>query len=472
MNIDDTTGGIVQAPLIKTEDYVREVITIFFIQKRIIMTTFLLFVAVTMAMAFFWPPTYAVEGSILVKGKKLEKSPEALEDAELKMVELSKKDISSEMEIISSHDVIGRTIDALRGTGEAFTEQPATDKVKKQIISSLQGSLETRILSDSNIIKVQLAGKDPVLSLTILNELMNQYMQYRSQVFNPGLTVTFYEDQAQKFNSGLEGMEQKSIRMARTYRSPDPAKEIDNNLLLKKQLEQQLDDVRNRWIEKEMYVDHLERTLESDEVQFFSFIGNPSITLLGEKLQTLIIERGNILRVYHADSEKVGAIDEQIGDTYARLKFEVSAFAETQLNEAEILGDQISTLENRLRELSSRNIELHTYLVEKQRVQREMELLRHSYDTFSKRVEEARINTGAAAGRLFSISILSEPFFSGEPVFPRKGTFIPVGLFVGFLTACSLGFLVEYFDHTFKRPEDSAKFVGVQTIFTIAKYEE
>lgn len=459
------------AKLIKTEDYVREVVTIFFAQKRLITTTFLLFVAVTMAVAFFWPPTYAVEGSILVKGRKLEKSPEALEDTELKMLELDEKDIASEMQIIGSHDVIGKTVAALRDKGAAFENVELTEDRLKRVIAQIQGRLSTKVKADSNVIVVSLADKDPGHALTVLNELMHQYLNHRSSVFNPGQTVQFYEDQLAKFDESLKTKEKEQIELARIYSSPNPAQEIDNNLLLKKQLEQQLDDVRTRWIEKEMYVEHLQQALESQELQFFSSIQNQSIALLGEKLQNLVIERGNVLRVYHPESEVVQAMNEQVASTYASLKSEVAAYAETQLNEADILGDQISTLENRLRELSARNIELHTYLIEKQRIQREIDLLQHSFDIFFKRLEEARINTGTLAGSLFSISILSKPFFSGEAVFPRKRTFIPVGLFVGFLTACSLGFLVEYFDHTFKRPEDSAKFVGVPAIFSVPRFE-
>ena len=163
------------------------------------------------------------------------------------------------------------------------------------------------------------------------------------------------------------------------------------------------------------------------------------------------------------------AIDRQISNTYAKLKGEVFGYAKMLTNEVKIMRDQIKSLEARIYELSRTNIMLHAYQVEKQRIVRQIDLVNNSYETFTQRLEEARIKSSTDAGTLFSIRILSKPFFDGKVVFPSKRTFLPIGVMIGFLTACSLGFLAEYFDHTFKRPEDSQKYAGIPTLFSIAR---
>jgi uncharacterized protein involved in exopolysaccharide biosynthesis len=460
-----------QQPAIKTEDYIRDVVTIFFAQKDIILRTFVIITTFAIAVALFWPPTYAIVGEILIKGKKIEKSPEALENTQLRIPELTKADLASEMEIIASHDVIENTARLLQDKKAMFTDIDLTSENLRKIVRQVQSNLEAEIKPDSNIIKISLSSKNPSQGRTLLHHLMLEYVNWRGNIFSPGQTITFYETQVDRFAKQLKGQEDELITLAQIYRSPDPAKEIDNNLAIKKDLEQQLDLQRTGWTEKELYVEYLEDALDAKEMQFFSSINNPSITLLGEKLQNLIIERGNVLRLYHPSSDKVAAVDEQIARVYDTLRAEVAAYTENIRNEADTLGDTIANMETRLQELSTRNVELHTYLVESQRIKRDINLIRHSYDTFSKRLEETRIQASSDANALFSISIISWPYFTNEPVFPRKSVVIPLGIFVAILTGCSLGFLREFFDHTFKKPEDGPKFAGVPTILTIPKWQ-
>lgn len=458
--------------MVKTQDYLRDVVIIMFAQKRIILGIFFVIALGTILIAFFWPPTYKVEGSVLIRGKKLEKSPEALEDAEIKMIGISEKDLISEERIITSQNVVIAAIKNLKNKGLAFKDTPLEGPVFKEVVDSLQNRLSTSVLEDSNIIIITLEGKDPEELLVVLTEIMDRYLWQRSQIFNPDQAVSFYKRQADKFDEDLVGYEHQLIELAQKYQSPDPAKEIENNLYLKRDLEQQLDRVRTLWIEKQLAVKHLNNAVTGEELQFFSSIQVPSIASLGEKLQNLYVEQGNIRRVYTDDTDKVQSIDRQIAETYTKLKGEVSGYAEMLTNEANILQDQITTIEKRIRELSITNLRLHTYQVEKQRIDRQIELFKGSYETFAKRLEEARINTSTDAGTLFSIRILSLPFFDGEAVFPNKRTFLPVGIVVGLLTACSLGFLAEYFDHTFKRPEDSQKYAGIPNLFSISHWDD
>jgi capsular polysaccharide biosynthesis protein len=57
-----------------------------------------------------------------------------------------------------------------------------------------------------------------------------------------------------------------------------------------------------------------------------------------------------------------------------------------------------------------------------------------------------------------------------SPVFPNKKTFIPIGFIVGILLGFTIGFLREFFDHTFKRPEDVDNYLGLPTILSIPEF--
>jgi len=462
--------------MMKTEDYKRELVFIFFAQKKVIVWTTALIFVLSVLIAFLWPPTYGAYGSILVRGKKIEKSPELLEKEELRPFPVTKEDLSSEVEILTSPDTIEKTIKYLYDNNLYYKKKKWTKISLNEEVYNIKNSLKTELIPASNVIEITYYHKNPNDASTILRVLMDQYMIYRMNIYNPDKAELFFAQQADNFHKGLETMENELMDLVKKNKVSDPLKEIENNILIKKDLEQQLNILKNDSTEKILYIEHLEKELNKKDIQFFSFIENNPINSangLSPKLQTLVVERGNILRTYSPSSEKVKSIDKQINETYASLKSEVIAYKENQLNQLHIVNEKIRNIENTLDSINARNVELQKQLILSQRIARESNLLGFSYDTFSKRREEAKINTSVNATNFSShISILSKAFPSDGPVFPKRKVVIPLGLLVGFITGCSLGFLREYFDHTFKNPSDVYNYAGLSLIFSIPATEE
>jgi uncharacterized protein involved in exopolysaccharide biosynthesis len=98
--------------------------------------------------------------------------------------------------------------------------------------------------------------------------------------------------------------------------------------------------------------------------------------------------------------------------------------------------------------------------------------LENAYKIYAKRLQEARIKGTTEAGQIFTVSILSPPTLNLTPVFPVKKKVILLGLILGFLLGITIGFLVEFFDHTFKRPEDVTNNTNLKTIFSIPDWEK
>ena len=74
--------------------------------------------------------------------------------------------------------------------------------------------------------------------------------------------------------------------------APAPQKEIENNLLLKSELQKELTILRSDAIDKELSIQHLDKALKDKNMHYFSFIENKPINDLSAKLQDLSIERG------------------------------------------------------------------------------------------------------------------------------------------------------------------------------------
>jgi uncharacterized protein involved in exopolysaccharide biosynthesis len=448
------------------EDFKREFLDIFFAQRRIIIFVTSLISICAILIAFFWPPTYSATASILVRGKKAEKNPGYIEQGEIRPFKLTTEDLASEVEILTSHDVIKEALTSLKITVPVSPKNVEINKIKN--------SLKTEIIPASNVIQITLYDKNSKYATTMLKALMEKYTIYRMQVHNSDEAEWFFSQQAKKYKEGLVKKDEELMELVQKTKMSNPPKEIESNLLVKADFEQQLNILKNEAIEKKLYIEHLGKKLDSKELQFFSFIEDISISNsisgISVKLQELFIELGSASRTYHPSSEKVTSIEKQINDTYSKLKSEVIAYKEGLVNQLQITNKKIHSIESRINSINNRNVELQRQHIHSQRIETEAKLLQLSYETFSKRREEAKINSSVDAANLSSyVSIISRAFSSGEPVFPKKNIVIPLGIIVGFITACSLGFLREYFDHTFKKPSDVKDYASLPVIFSIPK---
>jgi len=458
--------------MIKSEDYLREILIIFFANLNSIVIVTLICTSIATAIAFFVPPKYEVITSIFITGTRLKKSPETLEKTELKAIELTREDLLSEMEMLRSYDVIENTVNnIIQTTPNFFKSDDAPLNITKKT-RELQSNLKTEILPKTNIIQMKLMTGDPEAGLVITEGISDEFIQFRSTIFNPVQAEAFFEQQTKTYSKALIQKEDELIKIAKSYKSAEPVQEIESNLLIINNIKDQLTLKGSQAIETRQVIDHLKQLLASDKQHHFSFIEELSITNFSEKLQLLVIEKGNLLRTFSPQSIKVTRIEEHIQNTFEQLKNEVTIYLSDKERQLSTQEEVIAANEDRIDMLSKRNVTLHTQQILMNRIDNEVSILRHSHNTFSKRWEESKINKKWKMGNLFSVRVLRKPFCSGIPVFPNKRNVILVGIIAGFMIGCSVSFLLEFFDHTFKKPEDVEKYAGLPTLFSIPKWDE
>ena len=122
--ISDRTGVQIMT---QTEDYKRELISILFVQKHLIFWVALAVFAGAVLVASFWPSSYQASGEVLVSGKQLSApNPEALGSPSVSPREISKEDLTSELQILQSRELARRTLFALRSHPK-FSLEPQSD---------------------------------------------------------------------------------------------------------------------------------------------------------------------------------------------------------------------------------------------------------------------------------------------------------------------------------------------------------
>lgn len=133
-----------------------------------------------------------------------------------------------------------------------------------------------------------------------------------------------------------------------------------------------------------------------------------------------------------------------------------------------MLRAEINTLNQRMMVLNQRNVELQQVKLQLERLDQEIKLLGYSYETFYKRREQADIQSRFSDEHLNAqVVVLVQPEAQLEPLFPRWKTMLPVGLIVALITGICIGFINEFFDHSFKRAEDSQQHLGLPTLLSL-----
>jgi uncharacterized protein involved in exopolysaccharide biosynthesis len=243
-------------------------------------------------------------------------------------------------------------------------------------------------------------------------------------------------------------------------------------LAVERDLKRQLNTLHAELLDKRNSIRYLEDALASQETAFFGSIENEGIIASFKELQKLIIERAELLAIYNSGTRRVRAIDEQIKNITKYLRAEVRGLINDYRSKCKSIESQIADMEARLGDIATKNILLYSNSIQLDRINRDKELLEESYNTFSKRLEEARIDNTTEANWLFWVSIVSNARASTAPVFPNKKVVIPLGVLLGFISGCTIGFLFEFFDHTFKRPEDVSNYTDLPHIYSIPRWQK
>jgi len=448
----------------KTENYIKELLFIFFRQKRVIVWVTGIMLVAALLIAFFWPPTYAATGNLLVRAKKVEKSPQAIESEINRTPDVSKEDLSSEEKILVSPNVIEQTIKWLieRKQYRAVTGQALVEEVY-----NVQRRLKTELVPASNVIEVSYYSKDPMVAMTVLGALMENYIDYRNRVYYPVESGEYFTDNAERYRRKLSGKESELLALVRSTSVADPATELANNLVVKQNLQLQLNVLQNEAIDKEGLVQHLEERLRDDTMPLFSFIENvPAIVELSKKLQDLLVERGAVLRAYTPESDRAKLVAKHLADTYAALRKEVINYKDNEGAQLRSIQEKIDSIQERIGGIDQANVKIKEQMIAEEGIERDITVYHSSFDAFAKRREESVAVSDANMPS--SVSIVKKAFPSDGPVFPKKMLVILFGLLVGFVNGFALGFLIEYFDHTFKKPSDVERMTGMPVIASIA----
>lgn len=451
----------------KSNDYVRNFVTIFFARKLVIVTVALVIMGGSVLFAFLYPPIYGATSSVILKGAIALRNPESIEKTQTEIGSVGETELFSEIEIILANVVAQNTADELIQRGFDFGGFGTEESKRKGAISRIRAMTEANLNPRSSTITIQTTWNNPEKAKTVLEVLLDNYFKYRSEVFKPREAETFFAVQLEKFSKELQEKENELRQLTIDSQTPDKASEMQNNLLNMKTLERQLFDLKQAYLDQKFKVNLMEADIRSGETSYFSYIKDPQIQELSGIVLEIIKQRNEEARIFHPESKKIENYNKQIQAAMGNFKHEISKYVNAQKAELENINSKMEFLSNQIKTLRDQNMGHYEASVRAKMLERQIAVLEDSYDTFTKRLEEAKISNTYQTNTLFSVSLLTRPEASSTPIFPVKTKVISMGILAGIIMGIAVGFLMEFFNHTFKTPEDVDNNTDMVYIFSI-----
>jgi uncharacterized protein involved in exopolysaccharide biosynthesis len=437
----------------------RDYLSIFFKHKKGIVLAFLVLgiigcAGVVAYKTWIYQPKFEAKCSLLVKFGWENYSPElSLEKRQVPSVNQAEI-VESEVSILQSRDIKERVISTLK-PGNIF---PELAKTPYQGLSSneaalvlLEQHLVVSAAKKGNVIDVVFSGSDPVRAAAVVNQLVNNYIDKRGDIYKDPKSILFLERKADEFRQKLAESEDK----LRAFREETKIVSFDEQrgILLKERsdLVVAANNAANSIREIQEKIGELERQLSTLPKTSVIANANDPAREGQVRLLNLQLQEKEMLLKYKEDTPMVANIRAQIEmvKEYLQKKTEDKAPSDPVYQDVQkqILNNraEFSALKVRSadveKQLGLLNADIQAFESLESRYKalaREVSANEEKYNGYRQRLEEARVYDEVNRQKMTSVSVIESAGVPIVPVNPRPTVLLIVAA-VGAAVVCSLG---------------------------------
>lgn len=427
-------------------------------------------VALVTAASFLWPPTYRATAKVLVE--RVDDPEKAVLFGVYSTHNFERYDwIKSEAEIIESYPIAARVVRALgldRSEGSSLwwwktPKKPPADlenyvrterdrQFQKAVDSFLKDGLSVDIATNSNVIKVSFEHADPETAATVVNAVVETYLDYRTKIYNAPEAYRFFDRHLDTVEVQLHRLEDDQARFKQEQDMLSP--EAQKGILLTRlaDFEKNLTETRIQRIGKEAKLAIVRQYMQSagalaiPSTEISNMLGPGTyIARLREKLLDLEVQREALLQKFTPEYEEVVAVDRQIAAARAKMEAERDRIVEEERETIHVLKSQEGVLQATIDGIKGEIKAFALKEVELSRHSRGLDETRNFYSMVLKQREESRISQEKRE-RDVQISVISPAAAPLDPARPRKRLNVAVAVVLGLVGGIGLAFLTEHFE--------------------------
>lgn len=368
--------------------------------------------------------------------------------------------------------------------------QPLTDREKA--VETIIENLEIEALQNTNVISLAYNQKDPELARDILDTFIQTYLEKHLMVYSTSHSQQFFEQQV----AGLQDKLRQAEREMQNLKDETGVSSLEQQRqavvnkigtmeLAIAQTDGELSSSVAKVADIQKVLAGIPETLITEEITGFS---NYAADLMRSRLYDLQLQERDLEVKYPNGNRMLEMVREQVREGLAMLEKERSKPDRTEtrtgLNTArqqiqiELFREQanVAAMRSKLDNLHLAAAQARDSLrllndaeIKTARLQRDISLLTDSYNRYSTKLEETRIDQALKGERISNISIVQAATLPVAPIGPGRLLRLGVGLILAVLGGVGFAFFCEYLDHSIKTPEDVQEKLQLPTLASIPR---
>lgn len=377
--------------------------------------------------------------------------------------------------------------------GLLLRAQAQQSPMEKSVLK-FQKNLAVEGVRKSNVIEIRFKHKDPQMAATVVNKLINLYLDRHLHVHKNPQSYTFFQQQFQIFKNKLRQTEErlKSFKKQQGITSINE----EQSLLLRQEAElraalnqtlSQKAETENRLLRIRQQLATTPKTIpQGEEIEHNRLLINTlearlvELELKEKELLTKYTEQSRLVqsvrdeihmvreRLAEQESKRYGKSRSGLNVTYQRLKeefFRNEAELDALKGKKESQSAQLADYQRTIERLNRSELKLNQF-------QHTIDSARQNYQLYLTKLEESRISNAMDTEKISNVSVIEPARPPLKPVSPKVLLNIVLGVLFGTFGAIGLAFFMEYLDDNLERTEDVEDYLKIPVLASIPELKK
>jgi len=359
--------------------------------------------------------------------------------------------------------------DSAKVEDEMESEEHRRYELADMVAAGLRVKAYTKYGEGSYILEVSYQSHDPKLCADVVNTLISEYIKFdlEKRIQATKLGHRYLQKQIEKVQAKLEAAEEKLNKFAKQHdivflsqvsKRNDGGRDIATAQL--ESLSEQLNLATAKRIELEsLYRQSLQNPDNVPQV-----VENDLVKNLKEELARLEKKYAELSSVFTPKYPKLKRLRSEIKSLKKQIAKEKQLIIATIKNRYQTAVKNEKMLKKALEEQKKKVAGLKRMAIDYKILKREVETNQQIYELLLQKSKELDVEVGIKSSNIHPIDKALVPMF---PFKPNRFKNMVLAIFMGLFCGVFGAFVIEYFDNTFKTPEEVERHTGLPILGTI-----
>jgi chain length determinant protein EpsF len=421
----------------------------------------------TLVASLLMPKTYVASTTLVIDYKERDPLTGAMFPSDLMPSYLA-----TQVDIISSHTVALKVVDALR-----LTEHPEMRKrferktggegsLRDWLADDLLRDLEVDPSKESNVITITYGGRDRRLVADLANAFAEAGIRtnLELQVESARRHAAWFEDQVESLRQAFHKA-QTELSAYQLEHNVLPGGNLDVESAHLADLSRQLATAQGQWYEGEARLRQIQAASADGQLQDLpGMLREPSLQSLKSELARAETELAEMAGRYDQNHPMRRSVEAEVMSLRKRLSAEIRIAAAVVARETELAQQRVTDLQRAVEEQKRRILEINQQRDHLALLTRDAENAQRAYEEALQRASQVRLESRLEGG---NIAVLSPAIPAIKPSKPKLWLNLLLSSFLGALLGVGASVLIEATDRCLRSGDDLVLDLGVPLLAEI-----